>query len=104
MKLSTLAGSIGAALLLVLLAVEIFSFAGQQRQAKKEFQALQEKVNAAEHDNAMLKAQIQYLENPANLEKELRSKFNYRAQDEKMIILVPSPNHATSTTSTTSTP
>jgi cell division protein FtsB len=46
---------------------------------------------------ASLQEETQYLSNPANLEKELRARFNYKKPGETMVIIVPD---ATSTTST----
>ena len=50
---------------------------------------LQSSVEGIEKDNEKLKGDIEYFSDPHNLEKELRSRFNYRAPNEKMIIVVP---------------
>ncbi|MFH1188774.1 MAG: hypothetical protein V1652_02935 [bacterium] len=42
-----------------------------------------------EQENRVLQSQIDYYAEDRNLEKELRGKFNYRAPDETMIIVVP---------------
>lgn len=47
------------------------------------------KLSALEIDSRNLKADLEYLADPANLEKELRSRFNYKNPGEKLIIIVP---------------
>jgi len=75
--------------LFVLLSVQIYKFWGEANTAMKEYSALEEKVNAAKEDNAKFQAELDYYKNPANLEKELRARFNYKVPGEKMIIIVP---------------
>ena len=43
-----------------------------------------------ETENAKLIEDIEYYQDPHNLEKELRARFNYRAPNEDLIIVVPS--------------
>ena len=40
-------------------------------------------------DNDKLEEDIEYFKDPRNLEKEARARFNYRAPNEKMIMIVP---------------
>lgn len=47
------------------------------------------KLSALEIDSRNLKADLEYLADPANLEKELRGRFNYKNPGEKLIIIVP---------------
>ena len=53
----------------------------------------------ANAENKVLEEDQQYLNNPDNLEKEVKYRGNWRKPDEKMIIVV--PGVATSATSTT---
>lgn len=55
------------------------------------------RVEALKKENTELKSDIEYYQNPENLVKELKSQFNYRAPDEKMLILVPSGSSTTAT-------
>lgn len=89
-----------AALLVVFgfMGTRIYGFLREQQDTARTLQALQQKYEAAKIDEAKLQEELQYLSNPTNLEKELRARFNYRASDEKMIIIV--PPHATSVSST----
>ena len=55
-----------------------------------EVHDLVDKVEKLKAENIELKSDIEYYQNPENLVKELKSQFNYRAPDEKMLILIPS--------------
>ena len=85
--------------LFVLVGAQVYKFWGQANVAMRDYFDLQEKVNAAKQDNAKFQTELDYYSNPANLEKELRARFNYKEPGEKMIIIVPSVQ--TSTTSST---
>lgn len=52
--------------------------------------ALMDRLDALKIDSRNLKADLEYLKIPENLEKELRSRFNYKKPGEKLIIIVPS--------------
>lgn len=55
----------------------------------KQFTALTSEFIQLEDNNKKIQGELEYLSDPHNLEKELRAKFNYRAPNEKMIIVVP---------------
>ena len=90
-----LAISIGLAILLVLIGIRIADFLGQSRSLGKTLSDTEARLQKAQSDEANLSAQIQYLGDSANLEKELRAQFNYKKPGETMVIIVPA---------TTSTP
>lgn len=46
-----------------------------------------------EENNNLLRQEIDYFKNPANLEKEARSVLNYKRPDEKMAIIVDNPQN-----------
>ena len=48
--------------------------------------SLQDRLNLLRIDSAHLKADIEYFSSPENIEKELRSRFNYKNPGEKLII------------------
>lgn len=56
----------------------------------EKFISLTSDFDKLNEENKTLESDIEYYSNPRNLEKELRSRFNYRAPNEKMIIVVPS--------------
>jgi hypothetical protein len=86
--------------LVLLLGVQIYSFLGREKEARIMFGDLEAKLNQAKSEQNKFQADLNYYLNPANLEKELRARFNYRALDEKMLILVQPNNAATSSSST----
>ncbi|MEK9179961.1 MAG: septum formation initiator family protein [Patescibacteria group bacterium] len=75
--------------ILVLLGTQIYSFWGRRSELKAEFGELQAKLDRSQADNAKFQAELDYYLNPANLEKELRARFNYKRPGEKLLIIVP---------------
>lgn len=84
-----LAAAIILSALLVLVGAQVYKFWREASVAMKDYFDLQEKVSAAKQDNAKFQAELDFYSNPANLEKELRARFNYKEPGEKMIIIVP---------------
>lgn len=58
-------------------------------EVRSEFGSISASLNKLDAENEKLQSDIEYFSNPHNLEKEARSKFNYRAPGEKMIIVAP---------------
>lgn len=85
-----IAAIIGLSLVLVILGVQAFSFVRQVNQLGAAYASAQEELTKAQAQEANLQDEQQYLANPANLEKELRARFNYVNPGETMIIIVPS--------------
>jgi hypothetical protein len=83
--------------ILLLLGAQIFSFSVRRGEIQKELSDLTTKLNEAKTEQAKFQAELDYYSNPANLEKELRARFNYKSAGENLIIIVPS--NATSATS-----
>ncbi len=89
-----------AAILSVFLAFLVYqawSFSGRSGVAIKEALSIQQELQKASADLGGLQSDYDFLQNPGNLEKELRARFNYKIPGEKMIIVVPSTSSATST-------
>ena len=76
-------------ILIVISGVELFFLFRNEKKSKNELAEISQKVQSLSNENQDLKAQIDYYSDPANLEKELKAKFNYRRPDEKMMIIVP---------------
>lgn len=55
----------------------------------RQFNELSNSYEDLEKDNQKIEDDLDYLSDPHNLEKELRARYNYRAPNEKMIIVVP---------------
>jgi cell division protein FtsB len=84
-------------LFVIILGVQVYSFVAQEGQLGSQLADVQANLVKAQSQEASLQEEGQYLSNPANLEKELRARYNYKKPGETMVIIVPS---ATSTTST----
>ena len=50
---------------------------------------ISDKLRLLKEENLNLQSDLNYFQEPENLEKELRSRFNYKKPGEKLIILVP---------------
>ena len=85
--------------LIVLLGAQVYSSLGRQRELTREFGEIKAELTKAKADGEKLQADLRYFVNPANLEKELRARFNFRDPKETMIIIV--PQAATSSPSST---
>ena len=85
---------------LLVLSVQIFTFIGREQKVKQDFSDFKVKLDQAKMDQGKFQEELNYYTNPVNLEKELRARFNYRAPDEKLLILV--PRNQSSTFSSTS--
>lgn len=84
---------------ILLLGFQIFSFLSEKKEMSSDFEAASLDLEKARINEMELEAELRYLASPANLEKELRARFNLKRPGEKMIIIVPknSTNTATST-------
>ena len=86
------------AILVVFLGVlgnEIYFFSQKNGENESQYQKIKAELGQAQADLEKTKADLNYYANPANLEKELRARFNYRLGGEKMIIIVPSTSSTT---------
>ncbi|HVM77259.1 MAG TPA: hypothetical protein VMU07_03855 [Candidatus Paceibacterota bacterium] len=91
-------GAILLFMLLIVIGAQVYGFAVQESRLGGDLTDIEARLTKAQADAASLQADSQYLANPANLEKELRARFNYKKPGETMIIIVPP---ATSTASGT---
>lgn len=71
------------------LVFEAYNFHKESLVKEEKFLKVEAEANTLEAENERLKGEINYFSNKDNLEKELRSRFNYRKPDEKLIIVVP---------------
>ncbi|MBI4086189.1 MAG: hypothetical protein HY433_03050 [Candidatus Liptonbacteria bacterium] len=76
-------------LLIVVLGNEIYFFWSKNRAAETRYRELKIGLDKAKADYGRLEEDFKYYLNPANLEKELRARFNYRQPGENLIIIVP---------------
>ncbi|HEY4525490.1 MAG TPA: septum formation initiator family protein [Candidatus Paceibacterota bacterium] len=76
-------------LFLVFLIGQIWNHNSQIKLMQTDLDKLQADVNKSRAEQQSMAEDFEYYSDPVNLEKELRSRFNYRGKDEKMIIIVP---------------
>jgi cell division protein FtsB len=88
-------------LLLIFLGVQIVSFIKQENELNSNLSDIQTRLIKAQTDEASLQEENNYLQNPENLEKELRANFNYKKPGETMVIIVPGASSTTSTATST---
>jgi len=76
-------------LLVSVLSFELYSLWVRNRASSSELQQAQKKLQEVQVDKNRLQAELNYLANPLNLEKEVRSRFNLKLPGEKAVIIVP---------------
>jgi cell division protein FtsL len=89
----------GLSLVVIFLGIQVVSFVRQTHQLTAAYANAKAALTKAQTDEANLKAEQQYLANPANLEKEIRARFNFVNPGEKMIIITPTATSSISATS-----
>lgn len=90
--------------LLVFLGAQIYSFMGKERKISQDFSNFKAQLDAAKLDEERSRADLDYYLNPANLEKELRARFNYKAIGENLLIIVPRTSSSAPSTTTSIQP
>jgi cell division protein FtsB len=85
----------GVILIIVFIAaaVQLFHLYVQNRNLKMDLSEINRDLTAISKENVNWQSDLEYLENPSNLAKELRSKLNYKVPGEKLIIIVPPKNN-----------
>jgi len=76
-------------LVLIGVSAQVYLILKESNGLKKDLDDLNGRMEAFVKENANLKSNIEYFSNSENLEKELKSKFNYKKAGEKMMIVVP---------------
>lgn len=81
-------------LVLIVLGVGMYNLRSENQALEHNVSNLSATVSGLENENKSLLEKIAYFRNPENLLKELKSQFNYREQDEEMIIIIPRTGEA----------
>ena len=68
---------------------QLYSLFKTEKEMEAELSVVQGKADYFSKENAELESKIDFLSQSENLEKEIKSKFNYKNPGEKMIIVVP---------------
>jgi len=76
-------------LVLIGVSAQVYLILKESNGLKKDLDDLNGRMEALVKENTNLKSNIEYFSYPENLEKELKSKFNYKEAGEKMMIVVP---------------
>lgn len=76
-------------IILLALLIQIYFIFDERNKSRDKFESLSAKGNNLFEENNKIKSDIKYFSNKDNLEKELRSKFNYKNIGEKIIIIIP---------------
>ncbi|KKQ22169.1 hypothetical protein A2999_00825 [Candidatus Wolfebacteria bacterium RIFCSPLOWO2_01_FULL_38_11] len=76
-------------IILSAISVQIYFVFNERNELKEKFLTLSAKAQTLDEENEKIKSEIEYFSRPQNLEKEFRSKFNYKKPGEKMIIITP---------------
>lgn len=61
----------------------------EKAEIRAELDSLTSRINVLKEENKELEEKLEYFSKPENLEKELKSMFNYKKPDEQMMIVVP---------------
>jgi DUF1680 family protein len=71
------------------LAVQVYFIFKERSQLKEKLTNLSGRLDNLIKENEKIQSEIGYYSQWENLEKELRSRFNYKKIGEKMLIIVP---------------
>lgn len=78
---------------------QIISAIREEHSLAQTFSDIESRLEQAKTEEQNLSAEMNYLANPANLEKELRARFNYAKPGETMVVIVPSSTATSSASS-----
>ena len=84
--------------LLLFLGSQLWYFYKRGETARANVEAQDEKLRVVEREHESLRRDADYYGETANVEKELRGKFNYKAPGETMMVIVPGEQSSTTTT------
>lgn len=86
--------------IIALLGWGVYGVIMEKGKLSDDAEALRAELRALEEENRGIEKDLVYYEDPENLVKALKEQFNYRAPDEKLIILVsPAPSGSSTATS-----
>lgn len=77
------------AISIIFVSIQTFVLFRREHDTGKQLETSTERIKSLSKENEDLQAQLDYFSREENLEKELRSKFNYKKPDEKVMIVTP---------------
>lgn len=84
----------------ILVGLQLYSSLLRKNELIRERDAIELRLQQARIDEIRLRGELEYYSIPENFEKELRARFNYRREGEKLIIIVPRNSSSSPSTST----
>ena len=81
---------------LAFVGTQIFSSMKEEHSLSAAFTNISSQLGQAKTQEESLSAEVNYLADPVNLEKELRARFNYAKPGETMVIIIPSSTASSS--------
>ena len=88
-----IAAAVILSIALIFIVTQIVSSIKEEHSLAEMFSGVDARLEQAKTQEQDLSEKMNYLTNPANLEKELRARFNYAKPGETMVIIVPSLYH-----------
>lgn len=85
-------GMVIMGMIVAALGFQFFKLYEQYAQLRRSADTLGQSTAALTSENQQLQADLEYFSRPSNLEKELRTRFNYKSPGENMIIVIPPQN------------
>ncbi len=74
---------------IIIAGIQLYKLYGQNVSLQQKTSKLTADINEISDENSKLEADLKYFSNPANLEKELRARLNYKKPGEELMILIP---------------
>ena len=71
------------------ISVGIYTLRQEEKVLGAEAEKLKAELHTLQDEQEEFASRIEYLAHPENLIKEIKSQFNYRTPDEKLILIVP---------------
>lgn len=90
----------GVCVFTILVGLQIYSSLARKNELVRERDDIESRLKEAQIDAMRLRGELEYYSMPENFEKELRARFNYRKEGEKLIIIVPRNSSSSQSTST----
>ena len=75
--------------MVIILGLGIYNLVGETNYLSREVGKLRLELGSLKVENSFFADKIDYFKHPENLLKDLKSKFNYREAEEKLMIIMP---------------
>jgi cell division protein FtsB len=89
-KSMKIAAAVILSIALIFVVAQMVSAIKEEHSLAATFSDVENRLQQTKTEEQSLSAEMDYLTNPVNLEKELRARFNYAKPGETMVVIVPS--------------